>query len=244
MDRWLQGVLIAVGSVFASVIVLATALAWGPHHCKIAFPMVIGCAIGSYENLSGGLFAAGAALFAGWLAWSAVQVQVGAEERRAKADRLEIESVLHREIDSFAEALASVWKILEQLDQSPNEHFSSEDVINDRQQKLDAAMWGMSEISSPTWLSTARKMVAALGWERRRKYEDLFTALDGIQKFQHLEKFEIFDALSDVRATGPYFWVLRPDTHAYFDGLFHRGGKAQSLGYSILASAGMTEEDQ
>jgi hypothetical protein len=244
MDRWLQGVLIVVGSILASVIVLASALAWGPHHCKIAFPMVIGCAVGNYENLSGGLFAAGAALFAGWLAWSAVQVQVGAEERRAYADRLEIESVLRDEIDKLAEVLASIWKILERLDQSPNEHFPSEEIRKDRQQKREAVMWGMSEISSPTWLSTARKMVAALGWERRRKYEDLFTVLEGLQKFQHLEKFTNDDMLSDVRAAGPYFWILEPDTHAYFDGLFHRGGKAQSLGYSILASAGMTEEDQ
>jgi hypothetical protein len=243
MVRWLQGSLIVVGSIIASLVVLASALAWGPHHCKIAFPMVIGCAVGSYENLSGGLFAAGAALFAGWLAWSAVQVQVGAEERRAKADRLEIESVLHGEIDKYA-VLASIWKILERLDQAPLEEAPSEEARNDRRQKLEAVVWGLTEISSPTWLSTARKMVVALGWDRRRKYEDLLTALDDLRAELGPEEVNINDTLSAVRATGPYFWILEPDTHAYFDGLFHRGGKAQSLGYSILQSAEMAEEDQ
>ena len=86
MKRWVQGCCIALGSVAATVLVLAAALAWGPHHCKAVFPMVIGCAIGSYESLAGGMVAAGAALFAGWLAWSAVQVQVDAEATRAAAD--------------------------------------------------------------------------------------------------------------------------------------------------------------
>ena len=86
MARWAQGLSILVWSVAATTLVLAAALMWGPHHCKLAFPMVIGCAMGSYENLAGGLFAANAAIFAGWLAWSAVQVQIRAEEKRAAAD--------------------------------------------------------------------------------------------------------------------------------------------------------------
>jgi hypothetical protein len=56
--------------------------------------MVIGCAIGSYESLAGGMVAAAAALFAGWLVWSAVQVQISAEEKRATADRVEVEKFL------------------------------------------------------------------------------------------------------------------------------------------------------
>ena len=93
MEPWKQGLSIILGSIAATVLVLAGALAWGPHHCKLAFPMVIGCAMGSYESLAGGMFAASAALFAGWLAWSGVQVQVSAEERRANADRVEVERV-------------------------------------------------------------------------------------------------------------------------------------------------------
>src|SRR5215831_3948097 len=54
MSRWMQGVCIVLGSIAATVAVLADALAWGPHHCKAAFPMVIGCALGSYESLAAG----------------------------------------------------------------------------------------------------------------------------------------------------------------------------------------------
>jgi hypothetical protein len=112
MKRSQQGLCIILGSVIVTVIVLAAAVAWGPHHCKPAFPMVVGCAIASYESLAGGIIAASAALFAGWLAWSAVQVQVAAEERRASAERVEVETVLQRDLDYFAEGLSSIWKIL------------------------------------------------------------------------------------------------------------------------------------
>ncbi len=105
MNRWTQGLVIILGSMAATAAVLAGAVAWGPHHCKLAFPMVIGCAMGSYESLGGGMFAATAALFAGWLAWSAVQVQISAEEKRAAADRVEIENVLQGDLDYMAEGL-------------------------------------------------------------------------------------------------------------------------------------------
>jgi hypothetical protein len=72
----MQGAGILLATIVVTVAVLAAAVTWGPHHCKSAFPMVIGCAIGSYESLTGGIIAAGAALFAGWLAWSAVQIQI------------------------------------------------------------------------------------------------------------------------------------------------------------------------
>src|SRR5712671_875943 len=118
MKRLTQGLCIILGSMTTTALVLAGAVAWGPHHCKIAFPMVIGCAMGSYENLAGGMFAAGAALFAGWLAWSAVQVQISAEERRAAADRVEIENVLQGDLDYMAEGLAAIWRILADIDRS------------------------------------------------------------------------------------------------------------------------------
>src|SRR6266700_3477759 len=108
MSRWLQGLCVVLGSIAATVAVLAGALAWGPHHCKVAFPMVIGCALGSYESLAGGMIAASAALIAGWLAWSAVQRQIDAEERRAIADRIEVEKELEGDIDTFAEGLAAI----------------------------------------------------------------------------------------------------------------------------------------
>jgi hypothetical protein len=46
-----------------------------------------------YESLSGGLIAAGGALFAGWLAWSAVREQVEIERRKLRAADLSAQSL-------------------------------------------------------------------------------------------------------------------------------------------------------
>jgi hypothetical protein len=119
MKRSIQGLCIGLGSVVATVVVIAAAVAWGPHHCDLVFSKIIECAIGNYESLSGGMVAATAAIFAGWLAWSGVQVQIAAEERRAAAESKEVEQVLQDDLNHFAEGLGALWKILERYD--PNE---------------------------------------------------------------------------------------------------------------------------
>jgi hypothetical protein len=43
--------------------------------CGIQFPKLFGCLLSRHENLAGGLIAASGALFAGWLAWTAVRDQ-------------------------------------------------------------------------------------------------------------------------------------------------------------------------
>jgi hypothetical protein len=82
--RAIQGILLCTGLVATSGLVLASAVAWYPKEpeCALVFIKVIGCAFGKFENLSGGLLAADAAIFAGWLAWSAVQLQIREEQRR------------------------------------------------------------------------------------------------------------------------------------------------------------------
>ena len=187
MKRSVQGLCIVLGSIIATVGVLAVALVWGPHDCKPAFPMVIGCAIGSYETLAAGMIAAGAALFAGWLAWSGVQTQIAAEERRAAADRVEVEQVLQEDLDTFGEALGAIWKILECLDREtdreidrmagPQEGEAEEEgeaaaQAQAKRTKLEeGAIYGIEKITEDAWLSSSRKMVTALGWRRRRDYE-------------------------------------------------------------------------
>jgi hypothetical protein len=232
MNRWTQGLVIILGSMAATAAVLAGALAWGPHHCKLAFPMVIGCAMGSYEGLAGGMFAASAALFAGWLAWSGVQVQVSAEERRTNADRVEVERVLSNDIDSFAEALAAIWKILGDIDQeAPSDPT-----------KINAVIWGIEQITDDAWLSTSRKMVTALGWERRRNFEALFSALETLGRFRNVDDFDVTDALYAVQSASGYCENLQPACSEYFEGLFRRSPKAWSLGYAIKMQAGVADE--
>lgn len=84
MKRKTEGTIIVVGAVLGIACVLAVAVAWGQdNECVAQFPKVIGCALASYEGLSGGLIAAGGALFAGWLAWSAARDQIALEKSNA-----------------------------------------------------------------------------------------------------------------------------------------------------------------
>jgi hypothetical protein len=50
-----------------------------PNIWQVQIPKWLGCAMAEHENLAGGLIAAGGALFAGWLAWSAVREQIDLE---------------------------------------------------------------------------------------------------------------------------------------------------------------------
>ena len=231
MKRWAQGLSIILGSIAATVVALALAVAWGPHHCKLAFPMVIGCAMGSYESLAGGLFAASAALFAGWLAWSAVQVQISAEERRAAADRVEIESVLQYDLDYMAEGLSSVWKILAELDRS--EDLPAETITA----RLEGVLYGIGIITKN--ISTIRTMITALGWSRRRTYQRLLEGLQQLAAFRDVKDFDIHDAFIAAGDVSDYFRMLRPETEEYFKGLWQRSHKAWTLGYTIAMYAGV-----
>jgi hypothetical protein len=233
MNRWMQGLCIILGSVIVTIAVLAGALAWGPHSCKPAFPMIIGCALGSYESLAAGMIASSAALIAGWLAWSGVQVQVEAEEKRASADRIEVEAVLKGDIDMFAEALASIWKVLESVDEKQPEL--------DRN-KVGAIDYGIETIAKENWLSTSRRMVTVLGWDRRRRFEELFDGLEGLRRFRNLHKAEAWDALDAVKSVSIDFELVQPETAEYFKGLFRRAGKAWSLGDAIARMADLSKE--
>jgi hypothetical protein len=79
-----------------------------------------------------------------------VQVQIAAVERRAIADRNEVEEVLAEDIDTLAEALAAIWKILDGLDESTQTEVE--------EPKLGAIKYGIGEITKENWLSTSRRM--------------------------------------------------------------------------------------
>jgi len=235
ITNWVvPGTLLFLTLAVAIALVLAGALAWGPHHCKPAFPMIIGCAFGTYESLSGGMIAAGSALIAGWLAWRAVQLQIDAEQRRADADRVEVEKVLQSDVDSFAEGLAAIWKILDGLEKAPERPDAM-------RTKLEGVVYGIKFITKATWLSTSRKMVETLGWSRRRDYEALFDGLEALTQFQDIDKFNVDDALNTVKRVSVDFEIVRPECQPYFEGLFRRSPKAWSLGDGIRHTAGIAD---
>ncbi len=192
--------------------------------------------MGNYESLAGGMVAAGAALFAGWLAWSAVQVQIAAEERRAAADRIEVEQVLQGDLDTFAEALGAIWKILERYEQAADPQVN--------RTKLEGVIYGIEQITKEAWLSSSRQMVTALGWQRRRDYDELFAELERLERYRDINAFNVDEALAAVRRVGIEFQRMCPDTARYFEGRFQRAGKAYSLGYAIEVQEGVAVRER
>jgi hypothetical protein len=176
------------------------------------------------------MIAAGAALFAGWLAWSAVQTQIEAEAKRAAADRVEVERILQIDLDKFAGALGAIWQLLERFDPTDPQ-------LAD---KLSGILYGIEKITDNAWLSSSRRMVALLGWKRRRQYEELFAGLERLGQFR--DKLDADVALVFVRHLGDDFELLRPDTARYFEGRFRRSPKAWTLAYAIEVQAGVASD--
>jgi len=155
------------------------------------------------------------------------------DRERAAADRVEIEKILHGDLDYMAEALASIWKILADLDQSP----PPADVLTVR---LEGVTYGIDKLTND--IATMRKMVTALGWERRRKYESWLNLLERLGEFRDINNFAVDAALDIVKAIGNHFEMLRPDTAKYFEGFWRRSGKAWDLAYAIEMEAGVANK--
>ena len=184
------------------------------------------------------MLAAGTALFAGWLAWSAVQVQIAAEERRATAERAEVERALQFDLNHLAEGLSSIWKILLAIDTPPSIP------LQDARELLEGVVYGIEKITNADWLNASRQMVEKLGWERRRYYNELFQGIDRLGQFRDIDNFDVGEALTAVRSVSVYFEVLRPDTYRFFKKFWRRTPKAWTLGYVIGVQAGVCHIDE
>ena len=87
--RWRKGAVLLALIILVSLAVLAAADGWmiikdGAQRCGAQFPKWLGCVVANHENLSGGLIAAGGALFAAWVAWHAVMDQIESEKELAR----------------------------------------------------------------------------------------------------------------------------------------------------------------
>ena len=78
-----QLLLVALCFVVFIYLVLALAEVGGVAGCHWAFPRWFGCALYIHEALAGGLIVAAGALVAAWIAWTAVQQQINAEQQRS-----------------------------------------------------------------------------------------------------------------------------------------------------------------
>jgi len=102
-----------------------------------------GCSMAFYENLSGGLIAAGGALFAGWLAWSAVREQVEIERAKLRAADIAGQSA---RADQVSKAVAELTTIANEGQML---------LLRIREQLLDPTPDGQYFPTSPgSWIST------------------------------------------------------------------------------------------
>ena len=81
-------------------------------------------------------------------------------------------------------------------------------------------------------------MIALLGWERRRKYEEMFEGLEALSALRAAPKFDVDAARSIAKSLSYDIETLQPETAQYFEGIFRRAGKAWTLGYAIAVRAG------
>ena len=102
--------------IAVTVAVVGFAEAWGREaecftsFAKSQFPKWLGCAMAKHEGLAGGLIAAAGALYAGYMAWSAVREQIDVDRsilQQARLSRAEDElEKREKELDAIRRAVS------------------------------------------------------------------------------------------------------------------------------------------
>jgi hypothetical protein len=206
-------------------------------YCELKFPKWLGCVVANHENLAGGLIGAAGTLFAGWLAWTAVQTQMTDARERAQADRIEVEELLSFDVDNIAETLGAIWKVLEAID--------DEQTTEVNETRLLAVKTGLSFVTENSWIETAKSMVEVLGWNRRRLYAGLLNSLTELQAYKEITVDEVYGQITNaVAQAAGACELLFPDCSDYFEGRFRRSPKGYSWGYAVLMYADLLDEEQ
>jgi hypothetical protein len=197
---------------------------WGSGgSCHWQFPKWFGCVLHAHDSLAAGLIGAAGALFAAWIAWTAVQHQINADRERALADREEAERLLSQELTDFAEALAAALRRLAAL---------PEDASYERSRAVyEAAAYMAERVSRKEWIANYQAMAGTLSWDRRIKYGTLLRGLDELRQFKAPEttRANHQEALSLMRRLAYAFMSCLPNTFCYFEGLFLGSAKAMSF---------------
>jgi len=114
MLRLTQGILLCAVIVALIAGSLAIADAGSASHCSFSSSLQwLGCLLGTYEGLAGGLIGAGGALFAGWLAWTGVRDQVQAERELSTAGARAAHRAILIEMRGLFDILNEVWRAID-----------------------------------------------------------------------------------------------------------------------------------
>lgn len=223
--KFLNGQLptLALALVLFVYLTLALTEAGGNASCHWAFPRWFGCVLWAHETLAGGLIGAGGALVAAWIAWTAVQKQINAEQERMTADRKEAEQLLVEDLTDCANGMAAAWRLLLAVpDPVPPPH--------DWEATRQATAYMAARLSRPDRITNSRLMAEILAWDRRRKYMTLIKGLENLARFSDAPSIsEPADVLNVIRNLADDFEYCLPQTSEYFAGLWRRPYKAMSF---------------
>jgi hypothetical protein len=218
--------LLALALSFFLIVYLTMALteAGGTAGCHWAFPRWFGCVLWTHETLAAGLIAAGGVLIAAWIAWTAVQQQINAEQQRMAADRIEAERLLSEDLTNYADGMAAAWRLLVAVpDPLPGPQAW--------EATREATAYMAGRLTRPAQIANFRAMAEILGWDRRRKYLALIKGLESFAQFSEAALIsEPTDVLNIIRNLADDFEYCLPHTSEYFVGLWRRPHKAISFG--------------
>jgi hypothetical protein len=83
--------------------------------CSWQFPKILSCLLSARETLAAGLIGAGGAIFAAWLAWTAVREQIAADKRQIAENKVAQKRGAVSQLESKIESLRSAQYDLQDL---------------------------------------------------------------------------------------------------------------------------------
>ena len=116
-----QGIFLAVGLSAFILAVLSFAQIYAPTEggrcgesiATAKWPMWIGCALASNENLAGGLIAGAGAMFAAWVVWAAIDRQIGKTRGNSALTADETFEVVKSDTRDIVEHLNELWRTID-----------------------------------------------------------------------------------------------------------------------------------
>jgi hypothetical protein len=208
-----------------SYLVLALAQVGSGSSCHWQFPKWFGCVLDEHDGLAAGLVGASGALFAAWIAWTAVQRQINADHERATADRDDAEQRLSTELFEYSDGVAAALRYLSELQHS-------ETAGNHPAQAVyEAVAYVAERISRTEQIANCRTMAETLNWDRRADYAFLLDGLDQLRQFKHPAAIQAdaYEALQLLRRLANAYMSCLPNTSRFFEGLFLGSAKAYTL---------------
>jgi hypothetical protein len=188
--RWISGIVLCCVMIASSIAVLAFVTSWDIEHAgkcfaditHSQFPKWLGCAMALHESLAAGLLAAIGALFGAWLAFNAVQDQIGmAKQNERKAAWLKAErdrQEAYRDIERLNSAKSFVNYMVQSFPQG-------EKPFDLARQLLTFRRVGRLDVSNAQFASAPEDIVSAIAvmmTQLQKIADDLYEETNNLER--------------------------------------------------------------